>query len=101
MGRHEGPEALISERTPRQTEGRGKRKKRKSRKSEGQAEEEKKGARRGEKDVSEGKSRLRGIPRSFRKTGQTARSKLLMHIKVNVRLCFLGSRYIIASGMSG
>ena len=32
--------------------------------------------------------------------GQTARSKLLMHIKVNDRLCFLGSRYIIASGMS-
>lgn len=33
--------------------------------------------------------------------GQTARSKLLMHIKVNDRLCFLGSCYIIASGMSG
>lgn len=32
--------------------------------------------------------------------GQTARSKLLMHIKVNDRLCFPGSRYIIASGMS-
>lgn len=32
--------------------------------------------------------------------GQTARSKLLMHIKVNDCLCFLGSRYIIASGMS-
>lgn len=33
--------------------------------------------------------------------GQTARSKLLMHIKVNDRLCFPSSRYIIASGMSG
>ena len=33
--------------------------------------------------------------------GQTARSKLLMHIKVNDCLCFPGSRYIIASGMSG
>ena len=37
----------------------------------------------------------------LRRRGQTARGKLLMHIKVNDCLCFLGSRYIIASGMSG
>lgn len=53
VGRHEGPKALISERTPRQTE-RGRRE------SEGQAEEGE------EKDVSGGKSRMQGIPRSFR-----------------------------------
>lgn len=91
VGRHEGPEALISERTPRQTE-------RRRRKSEGQAEENQGIEKREEKDVSEGKSRMQGIPRSFR--GQTERSKLLMRIKVNERRFFLGSRYVPASGAS-
>lgn len=71
MGRHEGPKALISERTPRQTE-RKEKERRTGRRREGQSRGRRKASVRGlkgerRKDMSEGKSRMQGIPRSFRK----------------------------------
>lgn len=69
MGRHEGPKALISERTPRQTERKEKKERRqKKRRMKKGAEESVRGVK-GErrKTVSEGKSRMQGIPRSFKR----------------------------------
>lgn len=71
VGRHEGPKALISERTPRQTEREKKEWSKGRRREEGNRGRVKASVRgierREEKDVSEGKSRMQGIPRSFKK----------------------------------
>lgn len=78
VGRHEGPKALISERTPRQTEGR-KRKGKGGRAKQGQ----KQGGWKETTTWVKGNQECTAYQGHLGRRGQTARSKLLMHIKVN------------------
>lgn len=68
VGRHEGPKALISERTPRQTEGRAE-----DRSTDGRERDRERAE--GKKGISKEKSRMQGIPRSLRKKKRTLRKK--------------------------